>query len=183
MSRWLRYSDRLLCSSLSVLALLLALPVPMAGATPALRLELKPSAFVAGLAGLNGGAPESNVLSLTGSLMVLGLSTELYAGVSRPAEREGRRWKKLKTRYGLPVARLGYGLYLGKVSAPRAKLFFFGQYEPPSIAERRGRSKLPGSKLGLEGTLLLTRSLGLHFDVKGGGPGWYGGLTLLYVPL
>ena len=45
------------------------------------------------------------------------------------------------------------------------------------------RSLLPGSKLGLEGTLLLTRSLGLHFDVKGGGPGWYGGLTLLYVPL
>ncbi len=141
------------------------------------RLRLEPSPFV------DGGPPGLRVEGRLGIPKLPGPSSFASWGVGVEAPGSPfAKWKPLKTSYGVLVARVAYGLYLGKVSAPRGKLLLYGEYEQESVAARRGRAKLPGSKFGIEGTLMLTRYLGLHLDTRVGMHGFYSGLTLLLFP-
>jgi hypothetical protein len=77
---------------------------------------------------------------------------------------------------GLLVAHVGHGLYLGHPPAVRAELFPYREYvrAQPSLS-------YAGVQLGMDGTLFLTRHLGLRFDVSAGSA-MYGGISLIYQP-
>lgn len=83
------------------------------------------------------------------------------------------------TIYGLLVARVGYGFYLGRPKVPRGELYVYYDRERQLFGEdpRTVPSYLRHG-IGVEGTLFLTPRVGVHFDARLGTT-WSAGLSLV----
>lgn len=76
---------------------------------------------------------------------------------------------------GLPVARIGYGLFLGKVSAPVGEIYAYRETQP-------GAPQVPtNTRFGVEGTLMLSPSWGVHVQASLGDSA-FAGVSIVWRP-
>jgi hypothetical protein len=85
----------------------------------------------------------------------------------------------VKTLNGCRVARVGAGIFIGKISAPRPQ--YAAEANPRYMSSLYAGVKTPGGPGGmhLRGSLFLSEEVGLHLQVKAGN-GFFAGVGLVF---
>jgi hypothetical protein len=84
-----------------------------------------------------------------------------------------------KTDKGMLLAPVGRGLYVGRLSFPRSQIARATARGAEAWNANLRSPPAAGTRIGLDGSVFLTRDMGVHFEVSAG-RSWFAGLSLVY---